>query len=119
MRPYYANPKQLRARFLGTVNGRKVFSWPVTITIGELASLTQEHRYPKLEVRVTAHTAQDAADNVTQDVGQFACTEINVWGPKAGLACKRFWGWDRAIYRRMIEARHNGQLSLPLNGGAQ
>ena len=116
MMPRYANPNRLRARFLAKVAGRRVFSFPVEWTVGEYASLTQENVYPKGSERIIAHTAREAADLVAdpRTLGQHACVEISVWGPKGGLAAKRFWGWDRAIWNQMCHARQNDQqLLLP------
>lgn len=122
MMPRYANPHRYRARFLGKLKGRRIFEFPVEWTVGEVASLTQEHVYPKGMLRVIAPTAREAADFIScaERLGQFACVEISVWGPKAGLAAKRFWGWDRAIYNQLLNNRPNRQLLLPLVfGGAQ
>jgi hypothetical protein len=116
MKPRYANPNGLRARFLGKLHGTRVFEWPVDWTVGEYASLSQENIYPKGTVRVIAPTAREAADFVAcaERLGQFACVEISVWGPKAGLAAKRFWGWDRAIWNQLLHNRENRQLHLSL-----
>lgn len=114
MMPRYANPRRLRARFLGKVNGKRVFDFPVEWTIGELASLTQENLYPKGLTHVIAHTAREAADLVAdpETLGRCACVEISVWGPKCGLAAKRWWGWDRAIFNQLCAHRENRQLRL-------
>ena len=101
MRPHYANRKNLKARYLGTLKGKRVFEFPVEATIGEQAALTQENIYPKFRVDVIAHKAADAADLVAGDLGRFACVEISVWGPKCGLAAKRFWGWERSIWNQL------------------
>ncbi len=114
MHPRYANPRKLRARFLGKLGGKRIFEWPVEWTVGEVASRTQENVYPKGVVKVIAPTAREAADFVAcaERLGTFACVEMSVWGPKAGLAAKRFWGWDRAIFNQLCAHRENRQLRL-------
>jgi hypothetical protein len=116
MKPRYANRKGLRARFLGKLHGKRIFEWPVEWTVGEAAALTQENFYPKGVVKVIAPTAAEAADLIAdrETLGTFACVEISVWGPKAGLAAKRFWGWDRAIWNQLLNHRENRQLHLSL-----
>lgn len=116
MKPRYANPTGRKARLLGTLHGRKVYDFPVDVTLGEAAALTQENFYPKGVVKVIAPTAAEAADLIAdrETLGTFACVEISVWGPKAGLAAKRFWGWDRAIWNQLLNHRENRQLHLSL-----
>jgi hypothetical protein len=118
MKPRYANRLNLKARYLGTLKGRKVFEWPVELTFGERAALTQQYDYPKKRIWVKSHTAAEAADfAATQDhCDRQPCVEISVWGPKAGLAAKRFWGWDRAIFNQMCDARSNRQLTFRFGG---
>lgn len=114
MKPHRANLRCRRARDLGQLHGQTIREWPVDITIGERASLTQENDYAKLRTSVIAPSARDAADWAADLLGQHACVEIFVWGPAAGLACHRYWGWERAIWNGMLAARQEHQLKLKL-----
>lgn len=114
MKPRFANRLNLKARLLGTIKGRKVFEWPVECTFGEQAAITQENHYPKVRFKVIAYTAQDAADFATSLCDRRPCVEISVWGQKAGLAAKRFWGWERAIFNQLCAAREGRQLQLKI-----
>jgi hypothetical protein len=118
MKPAYANRQGLRARFLARLKGRPVYCWPVSWSVGERTAITQDHDdMARGKTTVISHTAREAASFVAQPkfLGHYACVEISVWGPKSGLAAKRFWGWERAIWNQLCNLNLNRkQLMLPL-----
>jgi len=117
MKPRYANRAGLRARYLGTLAGRKVWEWPVEATFGAQSALTQDDRYRKYRFRIIARTGAEAADFTAGLLDQEPCVEISVWGQRAGLAAHRFWGWDRAIWNQLCAAAaERQQLNLNLKG---
>lgn len=119
IKPSERNKHNLRARLLGKLpSGLKVYRWPIEITCGELASLTQENIYPEAVWHVDAPTARDAADYVAEKLGHLACVEVDVWGLKGGLACHRYWGWERAIWNGMLGERKEAK-QLRLKGEVQ
>ena len=113
MRPHW------KAHYLGTYQGQRIHHWPVHYAIGEIAAVTQQHIIPKGIVDVIARTAPEAADYVAALLGEFACVELTVLGPKGGKAAHRYWGWDRSIWNQMCNRTPDLQLRLPLNGGAK
>lgn len=102
------------ARLLGTLNGRKVYSFPVEVTFGETAAVHQVNHYPKGWVTVTAYTAADAANLIADALRHIPCVEVAVVGTKGGLAAHRYWGFESAIFTQLCEAsdRRAAQLSL-------
>jgi hypothetical protein len=105
------NPNCYRAKPHGKYKGKRVYSYPVEVTFGAEAALSQafEH-YRRGVVWVIAYTAKGAADLVSDELMLIPCTELSVWGPQGGLAEHRYWGWDRAIYLGMIAARQKAEV---------
>ena len=95
----------MKARKLSPLHGKPVFRFPVRITFGEQAALTQRCMYPEEVVEVIAHTARDAADLIQREVAGVPCVEIEVFGPKGGIAAKRWQGFESAIGQQMMMAR--------------
>jgi hypothetical protein len=93
------------AKLLGTYKGKKVYSWPVKITFGQIAATHQIAHYPKAGVRVVACSARDARDYVARDLRSTPCVEIEVTGPKGGRAAHSYWGFDSAIFWSMADSR--------------
>lgn len=109
------NHSGLRARKLGTkVNGKAVYSFPVTVTDGQRAAMLQDaDGYIRGTLWVTAHTAADAAWYVRELTSGRPCIQIEVWGPKGGLAHNLWTGWESAIGQAMFACRAVAeQLSL-------
>ena len=102
-----------KAKLKGTLDGRKVFDWPVKVTLGEQAALAQVNHYPKGIIWVTSYTARDAADLVQFQYRKRPCTQIEVFGPRGGVACHRWVGWDSSIYQSLLDLdREPNQLRL-------
>jgi hypothetical protein len=109
-----------KAHYLGRYQGQRIHHWPVHYAIGEIASLTQQHIIPKGIIDVIARTAREAADYVADLLGEYACVELTVLGPKGGKAAHRWWGWDRSIWNQMLNRKPDLQLRLPFpKGGAK
>lgn len=95
----------MRATKLLPYHGKPVFRFPVKVTFGQRAALTQQNVYPKGVVHVIAHTAAAAADLVQDEVRGIPCVEVEVFGPKGGVAAKRWQGFETAIGHQMFAAR--------------
>jgi len=93
------------AKLLGTYKGKKVYSWPVKITFGRTAALTQLCIYPKSGIQVVSPTARDARDYVARELRSTPCVEIEVTGPKGGRAAHSYWGFESAIFWEMCESQ--------------
>lgn len=98
---------------LGRYKGKRVFLFPVKVTFGEYAAVAQVNHYPSGVVNVIAHSAQEACDLLTDELGHIPCVELEAFGPKGGIAAHRYWGFDRAIFLGMFRERTD-MLQLPL-----
>jgi hypothetical protein len=87
----------MKATRLTNYKGKPVYRFPVKITFGEYASLAQENHYPTKTVEVIAHKASDAGWLMRDETRGIPCVEIEVFGPRGGVAWKSFRGWESAI----------------------
>ena len=101
----------MRTRAVGNIGGRKVTSWVVQVTYGETAARTQRYVYPVGFTRVLAPTAAEAADYVQREIKGIPCVEIEIYGPKGGVAARRWQGWDSARYQQMEQAREQARTA--------
>ena len=102
----------MKAIRLDDYKGKRVFRFPVRITFGEHASVFQENHYPTKTVEVIAHTATDAGHLVLDEVRGIPCVEIEVFGPKGGIAWKTYRGWETAIGEQMLATRETERSLL-------
>jgi len=101
----------MKSREIGTYKGRKVYEWPVEVTLNKgFGGTLEDWTDPQREVwYVIAHRAADAADYVRKQFERRPETEITVYGPKGGKAARRFIGWYGAIGAELFEARREPQ----------
>lgn len=104
--------KTMKARKLAILHGTPVFSFPVVVTQGEWAATLQVNHYPKTSIPVIARDARDAADLVLSEYAGEPCVEVVVYGPKGGIAAKRWQGYESAIGSMMFRERHAATPSL-------
>ena len=102
----------MKAIRLNDYKGRRVYRFPAKITFGEYASIAQENHYPTKTVAVIAHTAADAGHLVLDEVRGIPCVEIEVFGPKGGIAWKTHRGWETAIGEQMLATRETERSLL-------
>ncbi len=103
----------MNAKKLLPLGGRPVFRFPVKVTFGETAALHQVNHYPAGVVHVISRSAREAADLIYAEVAHRPCTEIEVFGPKGGIAARRWIGWETAIGNQMFSTRpESTQLTL-------
>lgn len=96
----------MKARLLGHIKDRAVFRFPVKVKCGQNASLLQTvEGYEQEVVTVIAPTAKEAADFVADKLKTIPCVQLEVFGTKGGVAAHRYWGWDRAIFNRLLQSR--------------
>lgn len=105
-----------KARLLGVLNGRKVYEFPVVVSLnkGFGGRLEDWIDSPQVREDVIAYTAAQAADAVREDYATRAETEITVYGPKGGKAAYRFIGWYSAIGNVMLGGHYDGKGQLRL-----
>jgi len=104
----------MKARKLAQLNGRAVYLFPVVVTDGEQAAMQQANIYNRQTVPVIAETARDAADLIQAEHWGEPCISVEVYGPRGGIACKRWQGFESAIGQQMFRARWPETLALPL-----
>lgn len=106
---------QVRAVRVAQYKGVWYYRWPVKVTVGETASITQRMEdYLRGRVTILAPTARDAGLFVKNILRKTACVEILVLGPKGGKAWYSYCGWYSAIASAMFdEPPRYKQLLLP------
>jgi hypothetical protein len=108
----------LRAYFLGFFKGKKVYRFPVIVTLNKgFGGSVEDWTDPRQERHeVVAFTAAQAADYVRDLYATRAETELTVYGPKGGKAAYRFIGWHSAIGAGVFGPKQPTQLGLHADG---
>jgi hypothetical protein len=92
---------------------KKVYCFPVKVTFGEIAVVTQQNIYPKDIVFIHAYSAREARDHIADKLCHIPCVEIEVYGPKGGIASHCYHGYDTAIFHQMLNnSEENRQQQL-------
>ena len=99
----------MKARFLGTLRGKRVYRFPVRIT---QSWLDRDLHHDEVTVEVTAHTAADAGRLVRDEIAHKVerPTELLVAGPRGGRAWAGFVGWESMIVAEFCRVRGPQQL---------
>jgi nicotinamidase-related amidase len=95
-------------------NGKRAYRFPVRVRVNQPLGTLSDWLNPATGMTtVIAHTAAQAADWARERFATVANTEIEVYGPKGGIAAKRFIGFESAIWGEMCAERPRGeQLAL-------
>lgn len=104
------------AKRLNDLHGKRVWRFPVEITMGEDSVIYQECLYRTGTVHVTSLSARDALGYVRDALGTTPCVEVNVYGPKGGVAAHAYWGFESAIGAAMFGTRRSTAKQLTLFG---
>jgi hypothetical protein len=99
-REYPGNRKLLRAEYLGTLKGRRVYRVPVHVETVDTQS--RDFHTESLITDVTAHNAADAADYVHERLAGIPNRTITAYGPRYGTV-RRFAGYETAIGEEMAK----------------
>lgn len=97
-RMFYRN---LKARMVGAVKGRKVYRIPVIVRVdGRIIE----------DCEVLAHNATEAANLMRREYASIALTEVVAFGPQGGEV-RRWVGWESAIGHTLM-TNDNRQLGF-------
>lgn len=107
-------------RHLAKLGNQRVTRWACRITFGEACTLPSATLETWLNVdartystTIIAPSADAARDHLCELTAGIPCVEIEVWGPKGGLASHSYRGWESAIGHQMFASRNaEKQLSL-------
>lgn len=96
----------MKARFVDTYKGRKVFEYPVVVD-----TVLSIFESVKAFYRVKAFCATHARDLIYRQYKSIPQTSIEVYGPKGGIAAKSYIGWYSAVGNALVHVR-DGQTEF-------
>jgi len=108
----------LATRHLARLDRQVVTRWRVDITLNERkanpgASIADWLTNTTTSIAVVAPTAFQALDWALEQTKGIPCREIEVYGPRGGIAAHSYRGWESAIWEQMMQAApERDQLSL-------
>lgn len=99
----------MKAIRLGTYKGRPVHRYPVRIIFRE-----EWCDEVSIDTDCVSLSASDAAQWAYDQVATRPLTEILVYGPKGGVAARRFIGYESAVFNAMMLRSEETQFKLEI-----
>lgn len=103
----------MQAKRINDYKGKKCWKFPVKIEYGEKASYTQcPEDMLKGITWVISTSARDAGYMIRDKLAGIPCVQLEVFGPKGGVAWHSYRGWESAIFEQMCMNREDKQGKL-------